>query len=82
MSTIGRVIYGIPALQALHCANMNNASGVIKDATKHSKILWAKLAKNVSPKNQHEIQTQEQNSAQVTQGLINAKKLENEFFQF
>ncbi len=82
MSTIGRVIYGMPAVQALNRANMNNASGVIEDTTKRSKILWAKLAKDVSPQNQLKIQIQEQNSDQVTQRLTSAKTLDNEFFHF
>jgi peptidylprolyl isomerase len=82
MSTIGRVIYGMPAVQALNRANINNASGVIEDATKRGKILWAKLAKDVSPKNIFNVQIQEQNSEQVTQRLNNAKKLDNEFFHF
>jgi peptidylprolyl isomerase len=58
MSTIGPVIYGVPAIQALNRANMNNASGVIEDTDKRSKIIWAKLAKDVSPQNQLKIQVQ------------------------
>ena len=82
MSTIGRVIYGMPAVQALNRANMNNASGVIENPTKRGKILWAKLAKDISQQNQIKIQIQEQNSAQVTQRLASARKLDNEFFHF
>jgi len=82
MSTIGRVIYGMPAVQALNRAHINNASGVIEEATKRSKILWAKLAQDVSPKNQLNIQIQQQNSEQVAQRLASAKILDNEFFHF
>ena len=87
MSTIGRVIYGMPAVQGLNRASMNNASmnnasGVIEDAAQRGKILWAKLGKNVSPQNQLNIQIQEQNSEQVQQRLNSAKKLDNVFFHF
>jgi peptidylprolyl isomerase len=82
MSTIGRVIYGMPAVQALKRANMNNASGVIEDEAKRSKILWAKLAKDVAPKEQLHIQVQQQDSEQVKQRLASAKTLDNEFFHF
>ena len=82
MSTIGRVIFGMPAVQTLHRANINNGSGVIEDATKRGEILWAKLAKDVSPKNQLKIQIQEQSSDQVRQRLSSAKKLDNKFFHF
>jgi peptidylprolyl isomerase len=82
MSTIGRVIYGMPAIQSLNRANMNNTSGVIEDADKRGKIIWAKRAKDVSTENQLKIQIQHQNSEQVKQRLNNAKKLDNEFFHF
>lgn len=82
MSTIGRVIYGMPAVQALKRANMNSASGVIEDETKRSKILWAKLAKDISPQKRLHIEIQHQNSTQVTQRLASAKTLDNEFFHF
>ena len=82
MSTIGRVIYGMPAVQAMQRANMNNASGVIEDETKRSKILWAKLAKDISPQASLHIQVQQQNSEQVAQRLASAKTLDNEFFHF
>ena len=82
MSTIGRVIYGMPAVQALNRAHPNNASGVMEDASQRSKILWAKLAKDVKPQEQLKVQLQRQNSEQVAQRLSSAKKLDNEFFHF
>lgn len=82
MSTIGRVIYGMPAVQALQRANINNSSGVIEDAAKRSEILWAKLAKDVSPHNQLKVQIQQQHSEQVMQRLASAKTLDNAFFHF
>jgi peptidylprolyl isomerase len=82
MSTIGRVIYGMPSVQALNRARMNNASGVIEDETKRSKILWAKLATDLNPEEQLNIQVQQQDSKQVKQRLASAKTLDNEFFHF
>lgn len=82
MSTIGRVIYGMPAVQALKRAKLNNASGVIEDATQRSKILWAKLAKDVAPKDHVSVQVQRQNSEQVNTRLSSAKTLDNRFFHF
>jgi peptidylprolyl isomerase len=82
MSTIGRVIYGMPTVQALQRANINNASGVIEDETKRSKILWAKLAKDINPQKRLHVQIQQQTSEQVAQRLASAKTLDNEFFHF
>tara|TARA_R110000751_G_scaffold307866_1_gene433173 strand:+ start:186243 stop:187049 length:807 start_codon:yes stop_codon:yes gene_type:complete len=82
MTTLGRVIYGMPTVQALNRAHINNTSGVIEDASKRSKILWAKLAKDVSPKEQLNIQVQQQDSDQVKQRLSSAKTLNNAFFHF
>ncbi|MGS2720528.1 peptidylprolyl isomerase [Paraglaciecola aestuariivivens] len=82
MSSIGRVIYGMPAVQALNRAKLNNASGVIEDASKRSKILWAKLARDVPKKHLLKIQVQQQNSEQVKQRLSSAKTLDNAFYHF
>jgi peptidylprolyl isomerase len=82
MSTIGRVIYGMPAVQALNRANLNNASGVIEDFSKRSKILWAKLATDLDESNIIAIQVQNQHSEQVTQRLASARTLDNDFFHF
>lgn len=82
MSTIGRVIYGMPAVQALNRAKLNNASGVIEDASKRSKILWAKLAKDIAAKDQLKILVQQQKSEQVKQRLSSAKTLDNAFYHF
>jgi peptidylprolyl isomerase len=82
MSTIGRVIYGMPAIQALNRANINNASGVIEQADTRSKMLWAKLAKDVNQEHRLNIQVQDQNSEQVAKRLGSARKLDNEFFHF
>lgn len=82
MSTIGRVIYGMPAVQALNRANINNTSGVIEDVSKRSKIIWAKLAEDISPGNRLKLKVQEQTSEEVAQRLASAKKLDNEFFHF
>lgn len=82
MSSFGRVIYGMPALQALKRANINNASGVIEDVSKRSKILNIKLASDIPQPQQLNIQVQKQTSEPVQQRLASARTLENEFFHF
>ena len=82
MSTIGRVIYGMPAVQRIKRAHINNRSGVIDDKTKRTKILSAKLAKHIPENDRIEIEVQRQNSAQVKDRLEGARTLENDFFHF
>lgn len=82
MSSIGRVIYGMPAVQALNRANMNNLSGVIEDKTQRSKIQWAKLARDLPKKELLNVQIQEQRSEAVTKRISEAKTLSNDFFHF
>ncbi|WP_340678167.1 peptidylprolyl isomerase [Paraglaciecola sp.] len=82
MSSFGRVIYGMPAIQALQRAELNNASGVIEDPSKRSKIQWIKLAKDVSAKQQLNIQLQSEFSTELAQRLQSARTLDNEFFHF
>lgn len=82
MSSFGRVIYGMPAIQALQRADINNSSGVIEEPAKRSKILSMKLAKDMAVKDQLNVQVQNENSAAVVQRLTNARTLENEFFHF
>ncbi|TDF35081.1 peptidylprolyl isomerase [Alteromonadaceae bacterium M269] len=82
MSTIGRVIYGMPAVQAIKRASVNNASGVIENSAKRTKILSAKLAKNVAKEKQIQIEIQKQDSQQVKDRLASARVLDNDFFHF
>ncbi|NCP65270.1 MAG: peptidylprolyl isomerase [Paraglaciecola sp.] len=82
MSSFGRVIYGMPAIQALHRAELNNSSGVIEDVSKRSKILWIKAAEYVAPAQRISVQVQQQTSAAVAQRLASARTLDNEFFHF
>lgn len=82
MSTIGRVIYGMPAIQKVNRASVNNSSGVIDDETKRTKILSAKLAKNVPADKRINVQIQQQDSEQVKERLNSARTLDNDFFHF
>ncbi len=82
MSTIGRVIYGMPAIQSVKRANINNASGVIEDKTNRTQILSAKLAKNIPEKDRIDIEIQQQGSMQVKERLEGARTLSNDFFHF
>ena len=82
MSSFGRVIYGMPAIQALKRADMNNASGVIDDVVKRSKILSIKLASDIPRQQRLNIQVQDQRSEAVQQRLSSGRTLDNEFFHF
>jgi peptidylprolyl isomerase len=82
MSSFGRVIYGMPAIQALQRADINNSNGVIDDPAKRSKIQWLKLAKNVPAAQQLNIQVQNENSTAISQRLTSARTLDGEFFHF
>ena len=82
MSSFGRVIYGMPAIQALQRADLNNASGVIEEPAKRSKIQWVKLAGDLAANQRLNVQVQNEQSAAVTQRLASARTLDNEFFHF
>lgn len=82
MSSMGRVIYGMPHIQALKRAPMNNRSGVMQEAKERSKIVWMKLAKDVPVSQRIKVQVQQEHSAQVAQRLSDAKVLKSDFFHF
>lgn len=82
MSSLGRVIFGMPIVQSIKRANINIASGIIEDPTKRSKIQWIKLAKDVPEQDRLNIQIQAQHSVAVNKRLEEAKTLKNEFFHF
>ena len=82
MSSFGRVIYGMPAIQALQRAELNNASGVIDNKHKRSKMLSIKLASDIPQLQRLKLQVQTQQSEAVQQRLASARTLDNEFFHF
>lgn len=82
MSSFGRVIYGMPAVQALLRADVNVASGVIEEPGQRSKILSVRLAADVPSTQLINVQVQQQTSEAVTQRLTSARTLDNEFFHF
>ncbi|WJG07831.1 peptidylprolyl isomerase [Aliiglaciecola sp. LCG003] len=82
MSSFGKVIYGMPAIQSLNRASVNQASGVIDTPAQRSLINWVKLAENIAIEDRIYVQVQEQNSADVQQRLDSAKKLDNPFFHY
>ncbi|MFT2092951.1 peptidylprolyl isomerase [Paraglaciecola sp. 2405UD69-4] len=82
MSSIGRVIYGMPAIQSLKRAQLNNASGVIQQPEDRSKIIWAKLANQVAEQDRIAIEIQRQDSDAFKKRLKEAKTLDNEFFHY
>lgn len=82
MSSFGRVIYGMPAIQALQRAELNNASGVIEDPSKRSKILSIKLASDIPAQQRLKVQVLEQQSETMQKRLDSARSLDSEFFHF
>jgi peptidylprolyl isomerase len=82
MSVFGRIIYGMPGIQALLRANINNPSGVIEDKTKRSLIVSARLASDIPLEQRIKIQIQNERSQAVTSRLASARLLDNEFFHF
>ena len=82
MSSFGRVIYGMPAVQSLKRAHINDASGVIEDENARSKIQWVKMAADVPKDERIAVQVQDEFSEQVEQRLSSAKTLDNPFFHF
>lgn len=81
MSSFGKVIYGMPAIQAVNRASVNINSGVL-EKEKRSKILWMKLASKIEKKERIKVQIQRQDSVEVKQRLDSARKLDNPFFHF
>ena len=82
MSNFGRVIYGMPLIQSLKRAHLNNSSGVIEEAAKRSKILSAKLATDLPQAKRLSLQVQDERSEALTKRLSSARTLDNEFFHF
>ncbi|WP_342808096.1 peptidylprolyl isomerase [Alteromonas sp. M12] len=82
MSSFGQVIYGMPALQSLKRASVNEASGVIVQAEQRSKIHWIKMAENIAPEERIKIEIQKQDSDAFQKRLQSARGLESEFFHF
>lgn len=82
MSSFGKVIYGMPAVQALTRASVNVPSGVIEDPLSRSNIIWAKTEKNIPAEQRIKVQVLKQNSESAQKRLISARKLDNAFFHF
>ena len=82
ISIFGRIIYGLPGVQALLRATINNPSGVIEDKTKRSLIKAARLAANIPLEQRIKLQVQNERSQAVTSRLASARLLDNEFFHF
>lgn len=82
MSSFGRVIFGMDKVQAIRRAHINNASGVIEDVNKRSRIVSAKLGVDIPQEQRLAIQVQNENGAAVTKRLASARTLDNAFFHF
>lgn len=81
MSSFGKVIYGMSAIQAVNRASVNVPSGMLEKENR-SKIQWIKLASEVEEKDRINVQVQRQDSLEVKQRLDSARKLDNPFFHF
>lgn len=82
MSSFGRVIYGMPHVQRLNRAHINNASGVIKDPAPRSKIISIKLARDVPENERIDLQVLKQQTKRAKQRLNDARALKSDFFHF
>ncbi|MDF2178273.1 peptidylprolyl isomerase [Aliiglaciecola sp. CAU 1673] len=82
MSVFGRVIYGMPLIQALPRGNPEINSGVIDDPKERGKILKAVVAGDL-PKEKHlAIEVQEQESDAFKKKLAQARTMESPFFHY
>ena len=82
MTTLGRVLYGMPAVQGILRANWDAAGGIIEDSSKRSVIKWIKLANDLPESTHINIQVQRANSMAVLNRLASARKRDNAFFHF
>lgn len=82
MSSFGKVIYGMSAIQSLKRASVNIPSGVIEDEQQRSQIEWIKLATDIEPRHRINVQVQLQDSDTFQQKLESARTLSNPFFHF
>lgn len=82
MTSLGRVIYGMPTVQGILRANWDAAGGIIQDKTKRSPIVWAKMAADVPKKDRLAVQVQAARSIAVADRIEGARSLKSEFFHF
>jgi len=82
MTILGRVVYGMPAVQNLKRAELGAANGIIEDETKRSPIVSIKMASDVPADERLNVQVQQQASDTFATRLNNGRTRSNEFFKY
>ncbi|MDT0595598.1 peptidylprolyl isomerase [Glaciecola petra] len=82
MSTLGRVVYGMPAVQQIKRANADAAGGVITEVDQRTKIISAKMGNKVASDKRLAIYVQNQLSESAINRISSSRSRENEFFHF
>lgn len=82
MTSLGRVLHGMPNVQKIERADWDAQGGVIENEEKRSPILWVKMAKDVPQEQQINVQVQNEESKAVDSRINSARKLDNSFFYY
>ena len=82
MTSLGRVLYGMPAVQRILRADGDAAGGVIQEASKRSAIKWIKMAEDVPQNLRLNVQVKEDNSQASTDRINSARTRDNAFFHY
>lgn len=82
MSTLGRVVYGMPAVQQIKRASADAAGGVITDAEQRTNIISATMGNKVASDKRLAIYVQNQLSEAAKNRITSARTRDNEFFHF
>ncbi|GAA0362734.1 peptidylprolyl isomerase [Bowmanella denitrificans] len=82
MSVFGRVLWGMPHLQALPRGNPDVDMGVIAADQPKGKILSMQVAADIPVEKHLPLQVQEQDSAAMAERLDRGRKMDNAFFHF
>lgn len=82
MTSLGRVLYGMPLVQRILRADWDAEGGIIQDPSKRSAIKWIKMAADVPADIQVKLQVQEEASQGLADRINSARQRENPFFHF
>lgn len=82
MSTLGRVVYGMPAVQQIKRASADAAGGVITEANQRTKILSATMGNKVDSDKRLAIYVHNQLSESAMNRISSSRTRDNEFFHF
>ena len=82
MSTLGRVVHGMPHVQRIKRASADAAGGVITEVKNRTKILSANMGDKLPVDKQYSLSVQNQNSEQAQARINGARTRDNAFFHF